>query len=50
VITDYVADNDVDLVVMSSEGQSNLAGQQLGTVAGRVLRAVDRPVLVVTED
>lgn len=50
VITDYVEDNDVDLVVMSSEGQSNLAGQQLGTVAGRVLRAVDRPVLVVTED
>jgi nucleotide-binding universal stress UspA family protein len=50
VITDYVEENDVDLVVMSSEGQSNLAGQQLGTVAGRVLRTVDRPVLVVTED
>lgn len=50
VITEYVDDNDVDLVVMSSEGQSNLAGQQLGTVAGRVLRTVDRPVLVVTED
>jgi len=50
VIADYVDENDVDLVVMSSEGQSNLAGQQLGTVAGRVLRTVDRPVLVVTED
>ncbi|WP_049936928.1 universal stress protein [Haloplanus natans] len=50
VIADYVDDNGVDLVVMSSEGQSNLAGQQLGTVAGRVLRTVDRPVLVVTED
>lgn len=50
VIADYVADNGVDLVVMSSEGQSNLAGQQLGTVAGRVLRSVDQPVLVVTED
>jgi len=50
VIAEYVDDNDVDLVVMSSEGQSNLAGQQLGTVAGRVLRTVDRPVLVVTED
>jgi len=50
VIADYVDESDVDLVVMSSEGQSNLAGQQLGTVAGRVLRTVDRPVLVVTED
>jgi nucleotide-binding universal stress UspA family protein len=50
VIAEYVDGNDVDLVVMSSEGQSNLAGQQLGTVAGRVLRIVDQPVLVVTED
>jgi len=50
VIADYVDESDVDLVVMSSEGQSNLTGQQLGTVAGRVLRTVDRPVLVVTED
>jgi len=49
-IGEYVEENDVDLVVMASEGQSNLAGQQLGTVAGRVLRTVDRPVLVVTED
>ncbi|GAB3319208.1 universal stress protein [Haloplanus salinarum] len=47
-IDEYVREDDVDLVVMSSEGQSNLAGQQLGTVAGRVLRTVDRPVLVVT--
>jgi len=48
-IADYVEENGVDVVVMSSEGQSNLAGQQLGTVAGRVLRTVDEPVLVVTE-
>lgn len=50
VIAEYVDENGVDLVVMSSEGQSNLAGQQVGTVAGRVLRTVDRPVLVITED
>ncbi|MFC7173461.1 universal stress protein [Haloplanus litoreus] len=49
-IGEYVDENGVDVVVMSSEGQSNLAGQQLGTVAGRVLRTVDEPVLVVTED
>jgi nucleotide-binding universal stress UspA family protein len=48
-IGEYVEENGVDVVVMSSEGQSNLAGQQLGTVAGRVLRTVDEPVLIVTE-
>lgn len=47
-IADYAAENDVDLLVMSSEGQTDLVGQRLGTVAGRVLRTVDRPVLVVT--
>lgn len=49
-IADYVDDEGIDLIVMSSEGQTNLAGQHLGTVTGRVLRSVDRPVLVVTED
>ena len=46
-IAEYVEENDVDLVVMTSEGQSDLAGQQLGTVTGRVLRSVDVPVLVI---
>jgi nucleotide-binding universal stress UspA family protein len=50
VIVEYAEDHGVDLTAMSSEGQSNLAGQQLGTVAGRVLRTTSRPVLVVTED
>ena len=48
-IDEYVSENGVDLVAMSSEGQSNLAGQQLGTVTGRVLRTVGVPVLVVIE-
>ncbi len=46
-IREYVDANGVDLVVMSSEGESNLAGQLLGSVADRVLRTVDVPVLVV---
>ena len=50
VVAGYVDDHDISLVVMSSEGQSNLVGQRLGTVAGRVLRTIDRPVLVVTGD
>lgn len=47
-IREYVHGNDVDLVVMASEGESNLAGQYLGSVTDRVLRTVAVPVLVVT--
>lgn len=47
-IREYVADEGVDLIVMASEGQTDLAGQRLGSVAGRVLDSLDRPVLVVT--
>nr|WP_283102373.1 universal stress protein [Haloplanus sp. XH21] len=49
VIQEYVDDHGIDLVVMSSEGQSNLAKQRIGTVAGQVLRSLDVPVLVVPE-
>lgn len=48
-IAGYVDEHGIDLVAMGSVGQSNLAGQRLGTVTGRVLRTVDRPVLVVTD-
>ncbi|RBI59486.1 universal stress protein [halophilic archaeon] len=46
-IEEYVAENDVDLIVMASEGESDIAGQSLGSVTDRVLRTVDVPVLVV---
>lgn len=46
-IDEYVAENDIDLLVMASEGQNNIVGQRLGSVTTRVLRAVDVPVLVV---
>lgn len=46
-IDEYVSDTDVDLLVMASEGQNNVVGQRLGSVAARVLRTVDVPVLVV---
>ncbi|WP_306060514.1 universal stress protein [Natronococcus wangiae] len=46
-IADYTAENDIDLIVMASEGESNLASQSLGSVTDRVLRTVDVPVLVV---
>ncbi|MFD1644723.1 universal stress protein [Haloarchaeobius litoreus] len=46
-IVAYVEDEGVDLVVMSSSGESSLAGQLLGSTTDRVLRTIDEPVLVV---
>lgn len=46
-IADYTGDHDIGLIVMASEGESNLASQSLGSVTDRVLRTVDVPVLVV---
>lgn len=46
-IEEYVSENDIDLLVMASEGQNNVVGQRLGSVTARVLRTVDVPVLVV---
>ncbi|MFC6964387.1 universal stress protein [Halocatena marina] len=46
-LREYVADNEIDIVVVSSQGISNLASQHLGSVADRVIRTVDRPILVV---
>jgi nucleotide-binding universal stress UspA family protein len=49
-IREYVAENDVDLVVMGSHGRSNVRRQFVGSVAATVLRSVEVPVLVVTRD
>ncbi len=38
---------DVDLIVMASHGHSGLARVLLGSVAERVLRSTDRPILIV---
>lgn len=46
-IVGYADDHDVDLLTISSEGATNLVGQQLGGVASRILKRVERPVLVV---
>jgi nucleotide-binding universal stress UspA family protein len=47
-IDEYVVENDIDLIVMASQGESGLMGQLLGSVTERVIRVGDRPVLVVT--
>lgn len=43
----YATEHDVDLLAISSEGQTNLVGQRLGSVATSLLRTVNRPILVV---
>lgn len=47
VLRDYVADNDVDLVVMGAHGRSGVSRWMLGSVTERLLRTVDVPVVVV---
>jgi nucleotide-binding universal stress UspA family protein len=49
-VREYVGTTGIDLVVMSSRGRSNLQRQLLGSVASRVLRTVDVPVLVVPRE
>ncbi len=46
-VQDYVKNAEIDVVVMSSHGRSNLERQLIGSVASTVLRTVDVPVLVV---
>lgn len=43
----YADDHDVAFLAMASTGTSNLAGRYLGSVTDRVLRTVQRPVVVV---
>ena len=47
VIAEYVADNDVDLIVMGTHGRTGLDRYLLGSVTERVVRTSDVPVLTV---
>jgi len=46
-ITEYVADHDIDLVVMGTHGRTGLERYLLGSVTEKVVRTVDVPVLTV---
>jgi len=46
-IVDYADVNDVDLIAMCTHGRTGIARWALGSVADRVLRAGDRPILLV---
>ena len=47
VILEYVADNDVDLVVMGTHGRTDVERYLLGSVTEKVVRLSDVPVLTV---
>jgi nucleotide-binding universal stress UspA family protein len=49
-IVDYVADQDVDLVVLGSHGRSGLERYLIGSVAEKVIRRSPVPVLTVPRD
>jgi nucleotide-binding universal stress UspA family protein len=46
-LREYVAENEIDIVVMASQGTANLASQHFGSVTDRVIRGVDKPILVI---
>ncbi len=47
IITDFVRESGVDLVVIASHGRSGIRRTFMGSVAEQVLRASPKPVLVV---
>jgi len=47
VIVEYVADNDIDLVVMGTHGRTGVGRFLLGSVAEKVVRTAAAPVLTV---
>lgn len=47
IITDFIKESGVDLVVISSHGRSGIRRTLMGSVAEQVLRASTKPVLVV---
>lgn len=49
-ICDYVRDEGVDLIVMSTHGRSGLARFMFGSVAHKVMQEVDIPVLLIRPD
>ena len=46
-IVDYAEVNDIDLIAMSTHGRGGISRWVFGSVAGRVLRGTDRPILLV---
>ncbi|WP_049952235.1 universal stress protein [Halostagnicola larsenii] len=50
MIANYVAHNDIDLIVMGSHGRTGVRRALLGSVTERTLRSTRAPVLVIDSD
>ncbi|GAB3422695.1 universal stress protein [Haloparvum alkalitolerans] len=48
-ISDYVEENDIDLIVMGTHGRQGLDRYLLGSVTERVVRTADVPVMTVRQ-
>ena len=46
-IVDYAGKNDIDLIIMATHGRSGIGRWALGSVADRVVRHANAPVLLV---
>ncbi len=46
-ILEYCADNEIDLIVMSSHGRTGLARWAFGSITEKVLKQSDIPILVI---
>ncbi len=49
-ITEYAAENDIDMILMGTQGRDGLDRYFLGSVTERVVRSSDVPVLTLRED
>ena len=50
LLCDYINQEEVDLVVMSTHGRSGLARFLFGSVAQKVMQGVEAPVMLVRPD
>ena len=50
VILEYIDENDIDLVVMGTEGRTGVERYLLGSVSEKVVRLADPPVVTVRAD
>ncbi|MCX6004629.1 MAG: universal stress protein [Chloroflexi bacterium] len=47
ILVDYVGSNDIDLIIMATHGRSGITKWFWGSIAEKVLRAVNVPVLLI---
>lgn len=49
-ILDYAHEKNADLIIMATRGRTNISKWTMGSVAEKVLRATDKPLLLVSQE